>query len=81
MTPIMFQFIKGRPLMTIRYPDGIHKNKFYSKSKPSWSQSWVASSKIKHEERTIDYVVVDQEATLVWLSNLVCLELNPMQLS
>jgi len=79
MAPILFKYVNDRPLTTIRYPDGIHKEKFYSKSIPTWSPSWVARSPIQHDERSIDYVLVDQEATLVWLANLACLELHPMQ--
>jgi len=79
MAPIIFNYVNDRPLTTIRYPDGIHNEKFYSKSIPSWSPTWVARSAIQHDERTIDYVRVDQEATLVWLANLACLELHPMQ--
>ena len=71
--------IRDRALTVIRYPDGIHKQKFYSKDKPDWTPDWLNSTKIKHDDRTIDYLICDDKASLCWLANLACLELHPMQ--
>ncbi len=71
--------IEDRALTVIRYPDGIHKQKFYSKDKPDWTPDWLNSIKIEHDDKTIDYVICDDKASLCWLANLACLELHPMQ--
>ena len=71
--------IRDRALTVIRYPDGIHKQTFYSKDKPKWTPDWLNSIKIEHDEKTIDYVICDDKASLCWLANLACLELHPMQ--
>jgi len=71
--------ISGRPLTVIRFPDGIDKQSFYSKDKPNWTPDWVDSTKIQHEDKEIDYVICSDQASLIWLANLACLELHPMQ--
>ena len=75
----MLNYIGDRPLTVIRYPDGIDGKSFYSKDKPKWTPSWVASTEIEHDEKTIDYVIATDKASIVWLANLACLELHPMQ--
>ena len=75
MTPHLYH----RPLTTIRFPDGIAKDSFYSKDKPKWTPSWINSIAIDHQNKVIDYIVADDRASLVWLANLACLELHPNQ--
>jgi len=68
-----------RPMTQIRFPDGILNNKFYSKNKPNWTPSWVASIKVSpSDEKT--YIMVNEIATLAWTANLATLELHPMQI-
>jgi len=68
-----------RALTVIRFPDGIHKQSFYSKDKPKWTPEWVDSTRIQHDQKVIDYVMCNNKAMLCWLANLACLELHPMQ--
>lgn len=71
--------LEGRPLTLIRYPDGIHKTKFYSKNVPKWIPTWIPTVKIEHSSEPIRYMICDEQATLIWTSNLASLELHPMQ--
>ena len=79
IAPILLRYIRDRPLTVIRYPDGIQGKSFYSKDKPDWTPSWISSMLITHKEKSIDYLLAEDEATVVWLANLACLELHPMQ--
>jgi len=79
VAPLLLNYIKDRPLTVIRFPDGVDGKSFYSKDKPKWTPEWIDSMLIEHEEKTIDYLVPDTAASIVWLANLACLELHPTQ--
>ncbi len=72
--PTMLKYIKGRPLSLIRYPDGIEGEVFYQKNKPDWTPDWIDSVALGKEEK--QYIIADEEATLVWIANLAGLELH-----
>lgn len=65
----------------IRYPDGIFNTFFYSKNKPTWTPEWISSQKIGEGEDVIDYVLLQEKASLIWSANLAALELHPMNVS
>lgn len=73
--PTMLKYIKGRPLSLIRYPDGIEGEVFYQKNKPDWTPEWIDSVALGKEEPK-QYIIADEEATLVWIANLAGLELH-----
>lgn len=81
IAPYILKHIKGRPLTLIRFPDGISKQQFYAKSKPDWTPDWISSYAISHSEESINYLVANDTATVVWLANLAALELHPMQMT
>lgn len=81
IAPYILKYIANRPLTLIRFPDGIGKTQFYSKSKPDWTPEWVDSVDIGHSDDTISYVVAQGTPTLVWLANLAALEIHPMQMT
>ncbi len=69
-----------RPLTLIRYPDGIDKTKFYSKTCPDWAPPWIKRQDIQHSEEVVPYAVINNTAGIVWLANLAALEIHPMQM-
>lgn len=75
ISPTLLKHIKGRPLSMIRFPDGIEGQSFYQKNKPEWAPPWLESQRLG--EKQIDYVIATEQATLVWLANLACVELHP----
>ncbi len=76
MAPVILRHIKHRPLSFIRYPDGIDGEHFYQKNKQDWAPRWIQSVKMGKGEKKIDYVVATDEAVLVWLANLACIEFH-----
>ena len=72
MAPIILRHAKGRMMTFVRYPDGIDKASFFQKNRPEAAPDWVATT--KHED--IDYILLDNEATLVWAGNQSALELH-----
>lgn len=77
VSPYLLPFLKDRPCNFQRFPDGINGKRFYQKNKPSFAPEWLETFPIPSEERVIDYVVVNNLETLVYLVNLACLEIHP----
>jgi bifunctional non-homologous end joining protein LigD len=69
---VLLGHLEGRALTLKRYPNGVDGEFFYEKNAPSHRPEWVRTERVS----SIDYVVVDGEATLVWLANLADLELH-----
>ena len=71
--------LKGRPLTFTRYPNGIHDKSFYQKH---WAQNlpeFVETVRLfsSHNEGDGEYIMVNNLATLTWLSQLANIELHP----
>ena len=79
LAPFLLPHLEDRPLTLIRFPDGIHGSKFYSKNKPDWTPKWIPDVKVEHENDTIRYILANEMATLAWTANLAALDLHPMQ--
>lgn len=71
--------LAGRPLSLKRYPNGIHEDFFFQKDIPEGYPSWLRIEPIHSEHRgtPIRYVVADDRATLLFLTNLGCIDQNP----
>lgn len=69
----MLIYTKDRPLTMHRYPDGIEKEGFYHKDAPEYFPDWIKTKRIKKEDGSVNYVVANNEATLVYLANYGCL--------
>jgi len=77
IAPTILSHIKGRPLTLVRFPDGIYGEMFYQKNRPKWAPQWIEYEKLGSETEK-DYMIATEEASLVWLANLACLELHQM---
>lgn len=73
--------LKDRPLSLSRYPNGIKGESFYHKN---WNQEnkppFVQTVKIYSESREgniINYIICNNNETLLWLANLGCIEIHP----
>ncbi len=78
IAPTILPHIRGRPLSLVRFPDGIHGEQFFQKNLPDWVPDWLESAEIGDEKKTINYVIATEEASLVWLANMACIELHQM---
>lgn len=76
MAPTILAHAKGRPLSVVRYPDGIAGESFFQKNRPDWAPLWIEGVVLGEEKK--NYVLANEEAALVWLANLACLELHQM---
>ena len=75
----MLPHLRDRPLTMRRCPDGVDGESFYEKNAPRGTPDWVRTVAVPRSEKgggTIDYVVLDEPAGLVWAANLAALELH-----
>jgi bifunctional non-homologous end joining protein LigD len=84
MAPILLPHLAGRALTRIRYPNGVDASGFFEKNAPAGTPPWVHVERLPAPGSStgrgeLDYVVVDDLATLVWLANLAALELHTPQ--
>jgi bifunctional non-homologous end joining protein LigD len=75
---VLLPHLRGRPLTLKRYPEGVEGKHFYEKRCPSHRPDWVTTAAIYSDrhEGEIDYCVVEDLPTLVWLANLADIELH-----
>jgi bifunctional non-homologous end joining protein LigD len=84
LAPVLLPHLENRALTRIRYPNGVEGAHFFEKNKPGGTPDWVRLATLPvpgstKSRETIDFVVVDELATLVWLANLAALELHTPQ--
>lgn len=79
IAPYILPHIKDRPITMKRFPNGIAGEHFYEKDAPSHTPTWVKTFQIPRssENSVINYVLIDDPATLVWSANLANLEIHP----
>lgn len=81
---VLLPHLLGRALTVIRFPNGVEGSSFFEKNAPKATPEWVrrvtlpAPGSTKNRA-TIDYLIVEELATLVWLANLAALELHTHQ--
>ncbi len=78
VAPRMVPFIKDRPLMLNRFPHGVEDKSFVQKDWPH-HPDWVKTVDVRSHERpgkTVKHVLCNDSATLVWLADMACVEIN-----
>ena len=84
IAPVLLPHLADRPLTIKRYPNGVDKPFFFEKNAARGTPDWVRTESLPvpgstmNRER-IDFIVVEELATLVWLANLAALELHVPQ--
>src|SRR5260370_36143656 len=68
---------RDRPLMLNRLPHGVPGKSFVQKDWPN-HPSWVKIAKVRSHSlnKSVRHVVCNDKATLVWLADMACLEIN-----
>jgi bifunctional non-homologous end joining protein LigD len=84
IAPVLLPHLRDRALTRIRYPNGVSGAHFFEKNAPGGTPDWVRLETLPvpgstKSRETIDFVVVDELATLVWVANLASLELHTPQ--
>jgi len=79
IAPAILPHLAGRALTRKRYPDGVDGEPFFEKNAPIHKPDWVKVAPVWSgaSRRTVNYILADDLATLIWLANLAALELHP----
>ena len=79
IAPAILPHLAERALTRKRYPDGVDGEPFFEKNAPMHKPDWVKVAPIWSgaSRRTVNYILADDMATLIWLANLAALELHP----
>jgi bifunctional non-homologous end joining protein LigD len=72
----MLPYLRDRPLVMARYPDGITGERIFQKNVPRYFPDWITRTKVKKQDGTLLQVVADKPATLVYLANQACVEMH-----
>jgi bifunctional non-homologous end joining protein LigD len=72
IAPRILPYLRDRPIVLTRYPDGIAGKSFFQKDAPDFVPDWIRTERVysKDTERDIDYFVVDDADALRYVANM-----------
>jgi bifunctional non-homologous end joining protein LigD len=74
---VLLPHIADRAMVMKRYPHGAAGEFFFMKRAPSPRPAWIRTCSIEHESgNIIDFPVIDDLPSLLWVINLGCIDLN-----
>lgn len=77
---LILPYLKDRPQSMYRFPNGINQSGFYQKDVDDDKiPSWLKTEQIFSEsnDANIDYLICNDKATLLYMANLGCIDINP----
>jgi bifunctional non-homologous end joining protein LigD len=78
ISPALLPHLADRAMVMKRYPNGIAGDFFFMKRAPSPRPAWIETCAIEHDSgNVIDFPVIQDLASLLWVINLGCIDLNP----
>ena len=71
ISPWLLPYLRNRPVVLTRFPDGIDGKSFYQKDAPDFAPEWIRTVPIwsNDTERFIKYFVCDDEESLLYIAN------------
>jgi bifunctional non-homologous end joining protein LigD len=78
VSPWLLTYLRNRPVVMTRYPDGIGGKSFFQKDAPGFRPDWIRTERMWSEDtqREIDYFVCDDVASLLYVVNLGTIPLH-----
>jgi bifunctional non-homologous end joining protein LigD len=78
IAPWILPYLKNRPVVLTRFPDGIEGKSFYQKDAPEFAPDWIRTTSIwsNDTQRDIRYFVCDDEESLLYIANLGAIPLH-----
>jgi len=80
VSELILPYLKDRPQSMNRFPNGIEGPSFYQKDVDEDKiPTWIKTKKIFSESNNanIDYLICNDKATLLYMANLGCIDINP----
>jgi bifunctional non-homologous end joining protein LigD len=78
VSPWLLAYLRDRPVVMTRYPDGIAGKSFFQKDAPGFRPEWIRTERMWSEDtqREIDYFICDDVASLLYVINLGSIPLH-----
>ncbi len=77
LSPFLLPHLKDRAMVMKRYPNGAAGEFFFMKRAPDPRPAWIRTCAIEHASGSvIDFPIVQDLGSLLWLVNLGCIDLN-----
>jgi bifunctional non-homologous end joining protein LigD len=78
ISPWMLPYLRNRPVVMTRFPDGIDGKSFYQKDAPDFIPKWIRTEAIwsTDTQRDIRYFVCDDVETLTYIANMGSIPLH-----
>jgi bifunctional non-homologous end joining protein LigD len=78
VAPYLLPYLRDRPLVLTRFPDGIKGKSFYQKDAPVYAPEWMRLETLWSEgaEREIRYFVIESEEGLAYIANMAAIPLH-----
>jgi bifunctional non-homologous end joining protein LigD len=78
VAPLLLPYLRDRPLVLTRFPDGISGKSFFQKDAPVYVPDWVRTEMISSGDgdRDIRYFVVDDVESLRYVANMATIPLH-----
>jgi len=77
VSPLLLPHIRDRAMVMKRYPHGAAGEFFFMKRAPEPRPAWIRTCRIDHDSgNVIDFPVIDDVPSLLWVINLGCIDLN-----
>ncbi|MDH3691672.1 MAG: DNA ligase D [Gammaproteobacteria bacterium] len=78
ISPWLLPYLKERPVVLTRYPDGIDGKSFFQKDAPDYAPEWIRRERMwsEHAEREVRYFIVDDLESLLYIINMGTIPLH-----
>lgn len=79
VAPTLLRYLRDRPVLMVRYPDGIAGKHFFQWHLPAGTPKWVRAFPVRsaeHDEREVMSILVEDRDTLLYMANLGCIPLH-----
>jgi len=79
VAPFILPYLKNRPQSMNRHPNGINGESFYFKDVTGTAPEWIETFEYKSpsDNRVRKYLVATDDASLLYMATLGCIEMNP----
>jgi bifunctional non-homologous end joining protein LigD len=78
IAPWILPYLKDRPIVLTRFPDGWEGKSFYQRDAPAFVPDWIRIEVLYSEstERDVRYFIINDEASLAYLANMATLPIH-----
>lgn len=77
IAPYILPYLKNRPIMLHRLPDGIEGKDFYQKDINFSHPEWIKTCPVQHEGKVDNYLLINDVRSLLYAVNLGSIDLHP----